>query len=112
MALQPIGVLDLSIVTGLLIKTIEDFWDTSPLWQTLSPASKFTVAVSALTPEEVRTRTGENDGCQLTVSLIHIEPDRFNRNFVYPPPQLPPVSNPPPPRAQMIPALPLALDLF
>jgi Pvc16 N-terminal domain len=112
MALQPIGVLDLSIVTGLLIKTIEDYWDTSPLWQTLSPASKFTVAVSALTPEEVRTRTGENDGCQLTVSLIHIEPDRFNRNFVYPPPQLPPVSNPPPPRAQMIPALPLALDLF
>lgn len=112
MALQPIGVLDLSIVTGLLIKTVEDYWDTAPLWQTLTPASKFTVAVSALTPEEARTRTGKDDGCQVTISLIHIEPDRYNRNFVYPPPQQPPVSNPPPPRAQMIPALPLALDLL
>jgi hypothetical protein len=112
MALQPIGVLDLSIVTGLLIKTIDDYWDTSPLWQTVSPGSKFTVNVSALTPEEARTKTSKDDGCQVTVSLIHIEPDRYNRNFVFPPPQQPPVSNPPPPRAQMIPALPLALDLF
>jgi hypothetical protein len=112
MSLEPIGVLDLSIVTQLLIDTIITYWDTAPLWATLSPASKFTVDVSPVTPEEARTRNTQTDGCQLTVSLIHIEPDRYNRNFVYPPAAQPPVSNPSPPRAQAIPALPLALDLL
>jgi len=112
MSLEPIGVLDLSIVTQLLIDTIDNYWDSSPLWATLSPGSKFTVNVSGLTPEEARSGKTTKDGCQLTVSLIHIEPDRYNRNFVCPPPANPPVQNPPPPRAQAIPQLPLALDLF
>ena len=110
MALEPIGVLDLSLVTGLLVNLIDDYWNTAPLWTTLAPGSKFTPTVSGLTPDEVRK--GKDGGCQITVSLIHIEPDKYNRNFVYPPPAQPPVPNPPPPRAQLIPALPLALDLF
>ncbi len=110
MPLEPIGVLDLSIVTGLLCNTLNTYWNTAPLWQTLSVGSKFTPNVSGLTPDSARLNS--NGQCQVTLSLIHIEPDRYNRNFVHPPPQQPPVQNPPAPRAQMIPALPLALDLF
>ena len=111
MALEPIGVLDLSIVTGVLVNLIDTYWPTSPLWSTLAPSDFFTPLVSGLTPDEAR-RTTQDNPCQITVTLIHIEPDKYNRNFVYPPAQQPPVSNPPPPRAQTIPSLPLALDLF
>ena len=106
MPLNPLGVLDLSIVTELLIQTITTAWTESPLWETLVSEAFFTPTISGLTPDAVR----EGDGCQLTVSLIHIEPNRSQRNFVYP--QIPPgVTNPPSPRAQTIPALPLGLDL-
>jgi hypothetical protein len=107
MPLNPLGVLDLSIVTELLIQTINTAWTESPLWETLVSEAFFTPNITGLTPDAVR----EQDGCQITVSLIHIEPNRSQRNFVYP--QIPPgVTNPPSPRAQMIPALPLGLDLF
>jgi hypothetical protein len=46
----------------------------------------------------------------VTVSLIHIEPSKFNRNFVYSPPPSGP--NSPPSRPQTIPAFPLSLDLY
>jgi hypothetical protein len=111
MSLAPLGVLDLSVVTGLLVDTVNNYWPTSPLWSTLAPASKFTATVSGATPDEVRkasTTTGM--GLQVTISLIHVEPNKFNRNFVYSTP--PPVPNPPAQRAQGIPTLPLSLDLF
>ena len=111
MALEPIGVLDLSIVTGLLVQMIENYWNTSPLWATLAASDFFKPSVSGLTPDEAR-KTTTDAPCQVTVSLIHIEPDKYNRNFVYPPAQQPAVPNPPSPRAQTIPSLPLALDLF
>jgi hypothetical protein len=110
MTLAPMGVLDLSQVTGLLVTTIANYWDTSPLWQTLLAGSKFTPTISGMTPDEARQQNA-GGGCQVTVSLIHIEPNKFNRNFVYSPTP-PPGPNPPPARAQAIPALPLALDLF
>lgn len=107
MALNPLGVLDLSIVTELLIQTITTAWSESPLWETLVSEAYFTPKITGLTPDAVR----KDDGCQITVTLIHIEPNRSQRNFVYP--QTPPgVTNPPAPRAQMIPALPLGLDLY
>jgi hypothetical protein len=108
MTLAPVGVLDLSLVTGLLTKTISNYWDTAPLWATLSPGSNFTHTISGITPDEARH--GAGGGCQVTVSLIHIEPNKFNRNFVARPGLSWP--NPPSPRAQLIPALPLALDLY
>ncbi len=108
MSLNPMGVLDLSIVTELLIKTIDDYWPSSALWSTLFSDAFFKPTVSGLTPEAVRT----GDGCQLTVSLIHIEPSKSQRNFVYPPAVPSPPPNPPPPRAQKIPALPLGLELY
>jgi hypothetical protein len=109
MALNPIGVLDLSIITDLLIKTVDDYWPSSALWSTLFSDAFFKPAVSGLTPEAVRT----GEGCQVTISLIHIEPSKSQRNFVFTPPA--PVSGPLPPpplRAQKIPALPLGLDLY
>ncbi len=107
MALNPLGVLDLSVVTDLLIQIINNAWTDSPLWDTLGPDAFFTPTVSGLTPEAVR----QAGGCQITVSLIHIEPNKSQRNFVYPP-SAAASTNPVPPRAQMIPALPLGLDLF
>ena len=108
MALNQLGVLDLSIVTDLLIQILTNSWNTSPLWGSLPDESFFTPSISGQTPESVRT-TG---GCQVTVSLVHIETNKYNRNFVYPPPPQPPIGNPPSPRAQLIPYLPLSLDLF
>lgn len=111
MSLAPLGVLDLSLVTGLLVDTINNYWPTAPLWSTLAPTSKFTATISGATPDEVRkASTGTGTGLQLTISLIHVEPNKFNRNFVYSTPA--PALNPPSPRAQAIPALPLSLDLF
>jgi hypothetical protein len=109
MALNPIGVLDLSIITELLIDTVNDYWPSSALWSTLFSDAFFMPTVSGLTPEAVRA----GDGCQVTISLIHIEPSKSQRNFVFTP-SVPAAGPLPPPaqRAQKIPALPLALDLY
>lgn len=107
MALNPLGVLDLSIVTELLIQTINTAWNESPLWETVVSEAFFTPRITGLTPDAVR----KDDGCQITVTLVHIEPNRSQRNFVYP--QTPQsLTNSPSPRAQLIPALPLGLDLY
>lgn len=103
MSLNPIGVPDLSIVTELLIDTVDNYWPSAAVWSTLFSDAYFKATVSGLTPEVVR----KDSGCQVTVSLIHIEPNKSQRNFVYPPPPAPQF-----PRAQQIPALPLGLDLF
>jgi hypothetical protein len=107
MLLNPIGVLDLSVVTELLITTLTNYWPDSQLWSTLFSDAFFKPNISGLTPDAVRTL----GGCQLTISLIHIEPSKSQRNLVYPPPPPPPPS-PFHPRAQMIPQLPLGLDLY
>jgi hypothetical protein len=109
MTLAPLGVLDLSLVTGLLTSTIDAYWDTAPLWTTLSAGSKFDHTTSGMTPDEARQSTA-GGGCQVTVSLIHIEPSKFNRNFVAWP--SPPGITAPSSRAQSIPTLPLALELY
>ena len=98
MALNQLGVLDLSIVTDLLIQTITNSWNSSPLWGSLPDESFFIPSISGQTPESVRSA----GGCQITVSLIHIESNKFNRNFVYPPPAQPPPLNPTSPRVRSI----------
>lgn len=109
MPLNPLGVLDLSHITDRLVHMIEHCRDNSPLWATLnSTTPTFTITVSGSAPESVR----KDGGCQVTVSLIHISQDKFQRNFVYPPSPQPPPLHPPPPRAQEIPTQPLALDLY
>lgn len=109
MALSPLGVLDLSLVTDRLIDILNDCISKSPLWETLNPPGQpFTIHVSGSMPETKR----KLDGCQLTVSLIHVSQDKFQRNSPVVP-QLPPVAkNPPPVRAQLIPNQPMSLDLY
>jgi hypothetical protein len=109
MALSPLGVLDLSIVTDRLIAILNDCISTSPLWDTLDPPGQsFTIHVSGAMPETKR----KLDGCQLTVSLLHVTQDKYQRNSAIVPPVTPVVPNPPPPRAQTIPSHPLSLDLY
>jgi hypothetical protein len=103
MSLNQLGVLDLSIVTDLLVQTITNCWNTSPLWNSLPSEIFFTPVISGATPEAVRTA----GGCQVTVSLVHIENNKFNRNFVSAP-----AASGTPARAQVIPQLPLSLDLY
>ena len=105
MSVNPFGVLDISIVTELLVGTIKNYWPGAPLWSTLPAAAFFTPNMSGLTPEAARLL----DGSQLTISLLHIEPNKSQRNFVYPLTSTSPGSSP---RAQPIPALPLGLDLY
>ena len=76
MATSPIGVLDLSIVTGLLVQTLENYWLTSPLWTTANPS--FAHNISQLTPDETRKTGSGGSECQVTVALIHIEPNKYN----------------------------------
>lgn len=108
---SPLGVLDLSRVTDTLTNVLTNYIDGSPpapLWDTLDPSHKFTVHVSGSMPETKR----KLDGCQLTVSLIHISQDKFQRNSAIVPSVPPPVKNAPPARAQTIPLHPLSLNLY
>lgn len=109
MALSPLGVLDLSIVTDRLIALLNDCISTSPLWNTLTPPGQsFTIHVSGSMPETKR----KLDGCQLTISLLHVTQDKYQRNSTIAPSVTPAMPNPPPARAQLIPFQPLSLDLY
>lgn len=109
MALSPLGVLDLSLVTDKLISMLNDYISTAPLWSTLTPPTQsFTIHVSGSMPETKR----KLDGCQLTVSLLHVTQDKYQRNSAIVPSVTPVVPNPPPARAQVIPFQPLSLDLY
>jgi hypothetical protein len=101
--------LDLSVVTDRLIALLDSYISTSPLWDTLSPPGQpFTIHVSGSMPDTKR----KLGGCELTVSLLHIAQDKFQRNSVIVSPVAPPPPHPPPPRAQTIPFHPLSLDLY
>jgi len=107
MALAPLGTLDLSVVTDRLIAILTDCINNSSLWATLDPTSStpkptFSIAVSGAMPETTR----KDSGCTLSICLLHVSADKFNRNFVAIP------SATPPQRALQIPEQPLSLDLF
>ncbi len=89
MALGQLGVLDLSIITDTLRNLLEGCRDAAKL--------PFTIVVTGAQPEAV-----QNDGdCQLSIYLLHISQDKFQRNS--------PVLGS---RALTIPQQPLALDLY
>jgi hypothetical protein len=104
------GVLDLSLVTDQLIDLLEASVGTSALWNEASPGGlspPFDITISGNAPEAVR----DTGGCQVSLYLFHVAPDRAYRNT--------PVQVAPPspgtadvrPRAQRIPFQPLALEL-
>ena len=69
------GVLDLSIVTDLLIQNSQHLLECVSAVGLLPDESFFTPSISGQTPETVRTL----GGCQVTVSLFHIETNKSNR---------------------------------
>jgi hypothetical protein len=99
MGLTPLGVLDLSLVTNTLISMLENYVTTaSPLWQALeSSGQTFQLSYSGAMPDAVRKQAG----CQLTLSLIHVIEDKYQRNAA--------LLNQ---RAQTIPFQPMSLDLY
>jgi Pvc16 N-terminal domain len=98
-ALAPLGVLDLSAVTQVLVTLVENARDDSPLWLTLGQTKPtFTISVSGAMPQAVRH---DGDDCQLNIYLFHVTQDKFQRNS--------PVMGP---RSVTIPSQPLSLDLF
>jgi len=90
MALSPLGVPDLSLITDKLIQMLKD----SGL---ASPPLAFNIAISGSAPETVR----EKGGCQVSLYLFHVEQDKFQMNS--------PVLGK---RAQIVPFQPLALNLY
>jgi len=107
MALSPLGTLDLSVVTDRLIAILTDCINASSLWATLDPTSSspkptFSIAVSGAMPETTR----KDSGCTLSICLLHVSADKFNRNFVAIP------TSTPPQRPLPFPSQPLSLDLF
>jgi hypothetical protein len=72
-----IGVLDLSIITDRLLAILQTAVDSSPLW-TINGGTipKFTIEISGSMPGSVR----DGSGCQLSLYLYHVAPDRNQRN--------------------------------
>lgn len=116
MAIAPIGVLDLSVVTNTLISRLNTYVSTtSPLLQTfdvdnaepLPTPPPPSIACSGAMPDAVRKEAG----CQLTFSLFHVTEDKSQRNSAL----LNPWAQVNPgliPRAQPIPNQPMSLDLY
>src|SRR4051794_13472075 len=109
MPLNPMGVLDLSVVTQRLITLLENCRERSSLWVTLDPQATgptFTIDISGSAPDSARSA----GICHLSVYLFHIESDKYQKNSPVTGPRVPPI--PPGPRVPPIPAQPLSLNLY
>jgi hypothetical protein len=107
MALSPLGVLDLSIVTDILKSMLETCVANSQIWQIPPQSPPPSISVSGSMPEVNR----KDAGCTLSLCLVHVAQDKYQRNFVaIPPPPSPPL--PPPQRALLIPSQPMSLNLY
>jgi hypothetical protein len=108
MPLNPLGVLDLSVVTDRLIGILTDGRDHSPLWKSNGgDVDQFAISISGAAPDTVR----ELGDCQLSLYLFHVSQNAYQRNSPVTGPRPQPVP-PVPQRAQTIPFQPLSLDLF
>src|ERR1022692_2237525 len=88
MAIAPVGVLDLSVITNTLISRLNTYvTTTSPLLKTFDthnperlgtppPPAPPSITCSGAMPDSVRKEAG----CQLTFSLFHVTEDKFQRN--------------------------------
>jgi hypothetical protein len=108
MPLNPLGVLDLSVVTQQLVTMLENCRDKSPLWTTLGAGGPtFTINITGSAPDSVR----DQGDCQLTVYLLHVQSDKYQMNSTVTGPR----ANRNPPVGQRVPAIPfqpLSLDLY
>jgi hypothetical protein len=119
MAIAPIGVLDLSVVTNTLISRLNTYVSTtSPLLKTFDTDNAEPVVTppppsitcSGAMPDAVRKEAG----CQLTFSLFHVTEDKFQRNsaLLNPWAQGNPTITPRPQTLQPVPYQPLCLNLY
>lgn len=117
MALNQLGVLDLSNITDFLIFNLKDYWQgnaakaipVNPLWDSLgkqNPVATFTFNITGEMPLELRE--GKEQSCQVSVYLFHVEPDKHQRNS----PVTGPYSASGASRVPVIPYHPLSLDLY
>lgn len=117
MALNSMGVLDLSNITDFLIFNLKDYWQgnagkgipVNPLWDGLgkkTPSETFTFHISGEMPLELRGRTEES--CQVSIYLFQVEQDKYQRNS----PVTGPYSSSGASRVPVIPYQPLSLDLY
>lgn len=117
MALNQLGVLDLSNITDFLIYNLKDYWQgnagknipVNPLWDNLgkqNPVETFTFNISGEMPLELRE--GKEENCQISIYLFHVEQDKFQRNS----PVTGPYSSTGSSRVPVIPFQPLSLDLY
>ncbi|MDD5034281.1 MAG: DUF4255 domain-containing protein [Methylococcaceae bacterium] len=119
MALNPLGVLDLSNITDLLKFNLEDYWKgnptkqppipVNPLWESLGkkiPSETFNFYIGGEMPLELRS--GKEESCQVSIYLFHVEQDKYQRNS----PVTGPYSSSGASRVPAIPYQPLSLDLY
>lgn len=117
MALNQLGVLDLSNITDFLIFNLKDYWlgnngkgiPVNPLWDSLgkqNPVETFTFNVTGEMPLELRE--GKEQSCQVSIYLFHVEQDKHQRNS----PVTGPSSSSGASRVPPIPYHPLSLDLY
>jgi hypothetical protein len=102
MALSPLGVLDLSIVTDVLKSMLENSIANSQIFQIPPQAQAPTIKVSGAMPEVNR----KDAGCTLSLCLVHVSQDKYQRNFV----AIPAAQTPQ--RALPNPFHPLSLNLY
>jgi hypothetical protein len=76
----PLGLLDLSLVTDLIIDKMKVCRDNSPLWNptnlAINPGPPYTITISGLAPEEVRA-----GDCELSFYMFHVSQDKNRRNL-------------------------------
>src|SRR5437879_5552179 len=100
----PLGLLDLSVVTDLVVAKLKGCRDNSPLWNpnnlAINPGPPYTITITGLAPEEVRS----SGDCEVSFYLFHVSQDKSQRN-------LPPVTPVPPLQAPIL-FIPLTLDLY
>jgi hypothetical protein len=98
MALNSLGVVDLSFVTDSLLVLLKEAIDHSPLWsQPGAPVPGFIDPPTGNAPDAIVSRSN----CQLSLFLFHVAPDPYQRNATV-------VGS----RVHTIPTQPLSLDLY
>jgi len=107
---MPLGLLDLSLVTGQLLTLLKSWVAATHIWDG-DPSQKFDINLNGKPPDLAR----EDPGCQLDLYLFHVTQDKYQRNA----PVTGPYALKPPASTQQtvtrvppIPAQPLSLDLY
>jgi hypothetical protein len=73
------SILDLSSITDDLIDMLTSSMNSSPLWvDNGGTIPRFNISPSGAMPESVRNASDGN--CQLSLYLLHVSPDKFQRN--------------------------------